>query len=53
MHGVNEVLAPAVMRELGSRIAGDVIEAPIDCNKPHGPRDESRVIAENVNNVQE
>lgn len=53
VHGVNEVLAPAVMRELEGRIAGDVIEVPIDCDKLYGPRDESLVIVENVNNVPE
>ncbi len=53
VHGVNMVLAPAVMAELEGRVAGDVIEVPIDCNQLYGPRDESLVITENVNNVPE
>lgn len=53
VHGVNQVLAPAVMRELEGRMAGDTIEVPIDCNKIYGPRDESLVINENIHNVPE
>lgn len=53
VHGVNEVLAPAVMAELQGKMAGDTIEVPIDCNELYGPRDESLVICENINNVPE
>ena len=53
VHGVNEVLAPAVMRELEGRAVGDTIEVPIDCNQLYGPRDESLVINENIHNVPE
>lgn len=53
VHGVNEVLAPSVMRELEGRTAGEVIEVAIDCDSIYGPRDESLVIVENVNNVPE
>jgi FKBP-type peptidyl-prolyl cis-trans isomerase SlyD len=53
VHGVNEVLAPAVMMELEGKAAGDTIEVPIDCNKLYGPRDESLVITENLHNVPE
>lgn len=53
VHGVNEILAPAVMRELEGRIAGDTIEVPIDCDKLYGPRDESLVFAETIQNVPE
>jgi len=53
VHGVNEVLAPAVMRELEGRAAGDTIEVPIDCNQIYGPRDDSLVINENIHNVPE
>jgi len=53
VHGVNEVLAPAVMRELEGRAAGDTIEVPIDCNQIYGPRDEALVINENIHNVPE
>ena len=53
VHGVNEVLAPAVMQELEGKAAGDTIEVPIDCNQIYGPRDESLVINENIHNVPE
>ncbi|MGD8784954.1 MAG: peptidylprolyl isomerase [Thioalkalispiraceae bacterium] len=53
VHGVSEVLAPAVTAELEGRLAGDVIEVPIDCNKLYGPRDESLVVIEDIRNVPE
>jgi FKBP-type peptidyl-prolyl cis-trans isomerase SlyD len=53
VHGVNEVLAPAVTAELEGKLAGDVIEVPIDCNEIYGPRDESLVIIEAIDNVPE
>ena len=53
VHGVNEVLAPAVMRELEGKASGEMIEVPIDCNQIYGPRDESLVINENIHNVPE
>ncbi|MFT5111583.1 MAG: FKBP-type peptidyl-prolyl cis-trans isomerase SlyD [Parasphingorhabdus sp.] len=53
VHGVNEVLAPAVMVELEGRGIGDVIEVPIDCTQLYGPRDESMVITDYVENVPE
>lgn len=53
VHGVSEVLAPTVTAELEGRLAGDVIEVPIDCNQLYGPRDESLVIIEAIDNVPE
>jgi len=53
VHGVNEVLAPAVTAELEGRQIGDVIEVPIDCNQLYGPRDESLVVIEPIENVPE
>lgn len=53
VHGVNEVLAPAVMMQLEGKAVGDTIEVPIDCNQLYGPRDESLVINENIHNVPE
>lgn len=53
VHGVNEVLAPAITAELAGRLAGDVIEVPIDCNQLYGPRDESLVVIEPIENVPE
>jgi FKBP-type peptidyl-prolyl cis-trans isomerase SlyD len=51
VHGHNEILAPSVHRELEGRTAGDVIEVPIDGNQIFGPRDESLVFTDHVENV--
>lgn len=53
VHGTNEILAPAVMAELEGKSADDVIEVPIDCNQLYGPRDESLVIVDRIENVPE
>ena len=53
VHGVNEILAPPVMMELEGKAVGDKIEVPIDCNDLYGPRDESLVITEALDNVPE
>lgn len=53
VHGVTEALAPAVTAELEGRAVGDVIEVPIDCNKLYGPRDESLVLTDHIDNVPE
>lgn len=53
VHGVNQVLAPAVTVELEGKSAGDVIEVPIDCNEIYGPRDESLVFTDLIENVPE
>ncbi len=53
VHGVNEVLAPTVTRELEGKAAGDTLEVPIDCNDLYGPRDESLVITERLEDVPE
>lgn len=51
VHGTNEVLAPPVMSELEGKEAGKVIEVPIDCSQLYGPRDESLVITDRIQNV--
>lgn len=53
VHGVNEILSPQVMSELEGRAQGDTIEVPIDCNAIYGPRDESLVITDYLENVPE
>ncbi len=53
VHGANEVLAPQVMAELEGKSVGDIIEVPIDCSKIYGPRDESLVITDYIENVPE
>jgi FKBP-type peptidyl-prolyl cis-trans isomerase SlyD len=53
VHGHNEILAPCVHKELEGRCAGDVIEVPIDGNRIFGPRDESLVFTDRLENVPE
>ena len=53
VHGVNTVLSPQVSAELENRSAGEIIEVPLDCNKIFGPRDESLVITDYIENVPE
>ena len=53
VHGVNEVLSPQVSAELVGKSAGETIEVPIDCNEIFGPRDESLVITDYIQNVPE
>jgi FKBP-type peptidyl-prolyl cis-trans isomerase SlyD len=53
VHGYNEILAPSVHRELSGKCAGDVIEVPIDGNRIFGPRDESLVFTDRLENVPE
>jgi len=53
IHGVTEALAPQVTAELVGKSVGDVIEVPIDCNKIYGPRDESLVFTDHIDNVPE
>jgi FKBP-type peptidyl-prolyl cis-trans isomerase SlyD len=53
VHGHNEILAPSVHRELEGRRPGDVIEVPIDGHRIFGPRDESLVVTDRVENVPE
>jgi len=53
IHGVTEALAPQVTAELKGKKVGEVINVPIDCNKIYGPRDESLVITDHIENVPE
>jgi len=53
VHGHNEILAPSVHRELEGKSAGEVIEVPIDGNQIFGPRDESLVFSDHIDNVPE
>jgi len=53
VHGHNEILAPTVHKQLEGKSAGDVIEVPIDGNRIFGPRDESLVFTDYVENVPE
>ena len=51
VHGHNEILAPSVHQALEGKSAGDVIEVPIDGNRIFGPRDESLVFTDRLENV--
>jgi FKBP-type peptidyl-prolyl cis-trans isomerase SlyD len=53
VHGHNEILAPSVHKELEGKSAGDVIEVAIDGNQIFGPRDESLVFSDSLENVPE
>lgn len=53
VHGHNEILAPSVHKALEGRSAGDVIEVPMDGNQIFGPRDESLVFTDHIENVPE
>ncbi len=51
VHGANDILSPEVSAALDGKVIGDVIEVPIDCNQLYGPRDESLVFTDNIENV--
>jgi len=51
IHGHNEILAPSVHKELEGKSAGDVVAVPIDGNQIFGPRDESLVFTDHIENV--
>ena len=53
VHGHNEILAPSVHKALEGKRAGDVIEVPIDGTRIFGPRDESLVFTDRIENVPE
>ena len=53
VHGHNEILAPAVHMRLEGRAAGEIIEVTIDGNDIFGPRDESLVFSDRIDNVPE
>lgn len=51
VHGVTEILAPAITRELEGKTQGQRVDVLVDCNELYGPRDESLVITEPVDAV--
>lgn len=53
VQGANSVLSAEVTEELEGKSVGDVIEVPIDCDKLYGPRDESLVFTDRIENVPE
>ncbi len=53
VHGMDSALDQSVTLELAGKKAGDVIEVPVDCNMLYGPRDESLVFIDSIENVPE
>jgi FKBP-type peptidyl-prolyl cis-trans isomerase SlyD len=53
VHGANDTLAPTVTEELEGKSAGDIIEVPFDGDQIYGPRDESFVFTDHIDNVPE
>jgi len=53
VHGVNNVLSSQVMAELEGKTVDDTISVELDGNMLFGPRDESLVITDNIENVPE
>ena len=53
VHGANDILAPTVTEGLEGKSAGDVIEVPFDGDQIYGPRDESLVFTDHIDNVPE
>lgn len=53
VHGANDILMPAVTKQLEGRSAGDVIEVSFNGDQVYGPRDESLVFTDYVENVPE
>jgi FKBP-type peptidyl-prolyl cis-trans isomerase SlyD len=53
VHGHNEILAPSVHEQLEGKSAGEVIQVAIDGNQIFGPRDESLVFSDDIENVPE
>ncbi|EGV16180.1 FKBP-type peptidyl-prolyl cis-trans isomerase [Thiocapsa marina] len=48
VHGVNEILAPIITRELVGKTQGQRVDLLVDCNALYGARDESLVVTEKV-----
>ena len=53
VHGTHRVLTQDVESELLGHKVGDVIEVPIDCDQLFGPRDDSLVYIDAIDNVPE
>jgi len=53
VHGADSALDQSVTIELEGKKVGDVIEVPVDCNTLYGPRDESLVFTDHIENVPE
>ena len=53
VHGANDTLSPEVIEGLEGKSVGEFIEVPIDVEKLYGPRDETMVFTDHIENVPE
>ena len=53
IQGISEILSPEVTAGLIGQSQGDVIELPLDVDQIYGPRDESLVFTDHIDNVPE
>ncbi|MCR4300358.1 MAG: hypothetical protein NUV51_01985 [Sulfuricaulis sp.] len=53
VHGANDVLSEKVQTQLKGKKAGDTIDIPIDVDQLYGPRDETQVFTDHIDNVPE
>ena len=53
VHGANDTLMPAVTEQLEGKSAGDTIEVSFNGNHIYGPRDETLVFSDHIDNVPE
>lgn len=53
VHGASDLLASDVTEELAGKYVGDTIQLPIDCDQLYGPRDETLVFTDHLENVPE
>jgi len=51
VHGHTDALAPEIMDQLKGKATGEIIEVPVDCNELYGPRDETLVFTDHIENV--
>jgi FKBP-type peptidyl-prolyl cis-trans isomerase SlyD len=51
VQGTESILSPEVTRQLEGKSVGDIIQVPIDGDKLYGPRDESLVFTDRIENV--
>ena len=53
VHGINEILMPDIMDELEGKTVGHFIEVPFNGDAVYGPRDDSLVFTDLLENVPE
>lgn len=53
VHGVNDVLSEQVQEQLKGKKVGDTVDIPVDMDQLYGPRDESLVFTDHIDNVPE